>query len=198
MLQSSNKLFAAPPGSETEYAQSLSGPFHPQFFSEEEFRIVTRFVEPVLGKLEPGALAQVTQFLDLWFHSATGVQEAAQHLDPTHRVLAVAYYGEDSVRELESSNPQTVARAGLAALHEISVEKYGRGFLDLTEPQQVDLVTSTISAAKGDNPLRKLLEAMRAQAIRGYYTSAEGLKELDYQGNAYYAECPGCPTDQNK
>jgi hypothetical protein len=196
MLQSGGKLFAPPPGSETEYAYPLSGPFHPQFFSEEEFRTVTRFIEIVLGKVPPAALAQVTQFLDLWFHSAAGVQEAAQQLDPLHRALAVAYYGEDSVGELESSNPQTVARAGLVALHETSVEKHGRGFLDLTEPQQVDLITSTMISAKAPSPLRKLFEALRGQAIRGYYTSAEGLKELGYQGNAYYAECPGCPTDQ--
>jgi len=143
-------------------------------------------------------LAQVTQYLDLWFHSAAGVQDAAQHLDPMHRALAVAYYGEESVRELESSNPQTVARSGLAALHDMSAEKYGPGFLDLSESQQVEFITSTMSTAKPDSPMSKLFEAMRGHAIRGYYTSAEGLKELGYQGNAYYAECPGCPADRDK
>jgi len=194
-LRSAGKPYAAPPGSETDYVPPTSLPFQPQFFSQEEFRIVTRFVHIVLGKLHPGALLQTTRWLDLWLHSAAGVLEAAQRLDPLHRALAIAYYGEASVRDLETANPQVVARAGIAALHELSVEGYGRGFLELTEPQQVELVGST-GTAKPDSPLRKFFEVMRSEAIRGYYTSAEGLKELDYKGNSYYPDCPGCAVSR--
>jgi hypothetical protein len=67
--------------------------------------------------------------------------------------------------------------------------------LELTEPQQVELVGST-GTAKPDSPLRKFFEVMRSEAIRGYYTSAEGLKELDYKGNSYYPECPGCAVSR--
>ena len=42
------------------------------------------------------------------------------------------------------------------------------------------------------NPLRKFFKITRAQAVRGYYTSAPGLEELDYKGNAYYGDGPGC------
>jgi hypothetical protein len=194
-LQSAGKLYATPPGSETDYVQPSSLSFQPQFFSNEEFRLVTRFVEIVLGKLDANALAQTTQWLDLWFYSAAEVVEAARHLDSLHHVLAVAYYGEASVIELENSDLQAVARAGLGALHEASVERHGRGFLELSDQQQVDLIAYT-GAAKPDSPLRRFFDGMRREAIRGYYTSAEGLKELDYKGNAYYPNSPGCAANQ--
>jgi hypothetical protein len=194
-LQSAGKLYATPPGSETDYVQPSSLPFQPQFFSHEEFRVVTRFAQIVLGNLDANALSQTTQWLDLWLYSAAGVLEAAKHLDSLHRVLAVAYYGEASVVDLENSDLQVVARAGLEALHEVSVEKHGRGFLELSDPQQVDLIVFT-SAAKPDSPLGRFFEAMRREVIRGYYTSAEGLKELDYKGNSYYPDSPGCTANQ--
>jgi hypothetical protein len=50
----------------------------------------------------------------------------------------------------------------------------------------------TASKADAGTEERKFFELIRREAIRGYFTSAEGLKELDYRGNAYYGECPGC------
>jgi len=196
-LESAGKLYVTPPGSETDYVQPSSLPFQPQFFSHEQFGIVTRFVEIVLGKLDANALAQTTQWLDLWFYSAANVMQAARQLDSLHRLLAVAFYGEPSVVELETSDLQAVAREGLRALHEISVERHSRGFLELSNQEQVDLIVST-GAAKPDSPLRRFFDVMRREAIRGYYTSAEGLKELDYKGNAYYPDSPGCPANQGR
>jgi len=53
----------------------------------------------------------------------------------------------------------------------------------------------SISTRK-DSSLQKFLELIRNEAIRGYYTSAAGLKELDYKGNTYYPYCPGCESTQ--
>jgi len=187
-LSSGGKKWSPPPGSETDYVRPSSLPFQPQFFNREEFRVVTRFVEILLGNGDPTALSQATQWFDLWLHSAAGVRTAAQHLDPLHRALAIAVNGEASMRELETADPQSLARAGLAALHDLSVQAHSQEFLQLTAPQQIDLLTSAGTA----NPLRKFFEITRTEAIRGYYTSAAGLKELDYKGNAYYTDSPGC------
>jgi hypothetical protein len=195
VLQHSGKLLPVPVGGEVEFALPSSLPYHPLFFSAEEYRMVSRFVEIVLGKLEPSALSQVTQWLDLWLHSADGVLEAARNLDPSHRVLAAAYFGEASVRETETSNPQLIARAGLAALNDLSQAHLGKPFLKLAESEQEQLVMSS-AAEKPHSPLRRFLEVMRTQAIRGYYTSPEGLKDLDYKGNGYYPQCPGCVSDR--
>jgi Gluconate 2-dehydrogenase subunit 3 len=184
-------MHTIPPDSETEYVKPPSGVFRSQFFSDEEFKIVTRVTEILLGKVDAGALAQSAQWIDLYLHSASGVREAALKLDPLHRALAVAYYGGPAVRELEINNPQTVVRSGIAALQELSKQQYGQGFLGIDDSQQEKLV-SMMSAAQPDGPLRTLFETTRTEAARGYYTTAEGLKELDYKGNWYYGVCPGC------
>lgn len=183
-----------PPGSETDYVRPSSLPFRPQFFSDEEFKIVTRVVEILLGKVDSAALSQAAQWLDLYLYSAVGVREAALNLDPLHRGLAVAYYGESVVRELETADPQAAVRSGIAALQQLSMEQYGQKFLQIDESQQTKILTS-ISAAQPDSPLRKFFETTRTEIARGYYTSAQGLKELDYKGNWYYAACPGCEKE---
>ncbi len=190
-LSSGSKKWSPPPGSEMDYVQPNSLPFQPQFFSMDEFRVVNRFVEILLGNVDATALAEASQWFDQWMYSAAGIREAAQHLDPLHRLLAVAVNGEESVREFETADPQSVARAGLAALRALSLQAHNQEFLQLTRSQQIDLLTSA-GAARPGNPLRKFFEIARAQAIRGYFTSAAGLQELDYKGNAYYDDSPGC------
>jgi hypothetical protein len=111
-LSSGSKKWSPPRGSETEYVQLNAPPFQPQFFSAEEFRVVTRFVEILLGNADSTALAQAMQWFDQWLYSAAGVRAAAQHLDPMHRLLAVAVDGEESVRELETADPQMVGERG--------------------------------------------------------------------------------------
>jgi Gluconate 2-dehydrogenase subunit 3 len=187
---SSRALPAIPPGSETDYAQPRQGPYRPQFFPPDEFKVVTRLVEILLGKVDSGALAETAEWVDLRFHSAAGVREAARRLDALHRALAAAYYGEAHVVELESSDPQAIARAGLAALQE-RAQKLGQSFLGLSDSQQSGLV-SAMSQAPQETPLRRFYDLLRREVIHGYYTSQAGLKELDYKGNAYYTQCPGC------
>jgi hypothetical protein len=190
-LSAGGKNWTPPAGSEMEYVLPNSSPHQLQFFSEQEFQVVTRFIQILFGNIDAAPLAQAARWFDLWLFSAAGVRAAAQRLDPMHRILAVAYYGEDSVRDLETSDPQSIARAGLLALHDLAVQTHGREFLQLTESQQIELVASA-GQAQPATGLRKLFDLARAQAISGYFTSAEGLKELDYRGNAYYGECPGC------
>lgn len=190
-LSSGGSKWTPPAGSETEYVQPRAEPYRPQFFSAEDWPAVTRFVEILLGKVDPAALAQAVQWFDFWLSSAEAVRVAARQLDPLHRILAVAYYGEESVRELENVNPQATARVGLRALRDLSRRLYGRDFLQLTSAEQVELVTTTTTAEPG-TAVHKWFDLARGEAIRGYYTSADGLKELDYKGNAYYGESPGC------
>lgn len=187
-LSSGGKKWSPPPGSETEYARRASTPYEPQFFPREEFKVITRMIEIALGKVGPESIADAAGWFDRYLYSAPAVRNAARQLDPLHRVLAVDYYGEDSVRELESFHPDATARVGLRALSDLSSRLYGRDFLELTEAEQVDLLKTSAKAEAGTED-RKFFELMRTQAIRGYYTSAQGLKELDYKGNAYYTEC---------
>lgn len=187
---SSRGLPAIPPGSETDYVQPRQGRYQPQFFSPEEFRVVSRVLEILLGQVDAAALAETAEWVDLRFQSAARVREAARRLDPLHRALAVAYYGEAQVVELENSNPQAVARAGLAELQE-RAQKLGHPFLELSASEQADVVRE-MSQEPEEAPLRRFYDLLRREAIHGYYTSQAGLRELDYKGNAYHVQCPGC------
>lgn len=196
-LSSADRLREPLPGSETEYAEPRHGPFQPQFFSGNEFLLVTRMAGILLGKVDAGALAETAAWIDLRVQASAGVREAARQLQPLHRALAVAHYGQMAVDNLETLDPQAVARAGLAALHEHSRERFGRQFLQVPEAEQVELVRA-ISQEPLESPLRRFYDLVRSEAIRGYYTSQAGLKELDYKGNAYYSECPGCEAKQGE
>src|SRR5215467_10878380 len=55
-LVNRGRMHTIPPGSETEYAEPSSTPFRSQFFSDEEFRVVRRIIEILLGAVDAGAL----------------------------------------------------------------------------------------------------------------------------------------------
>jgi hypothetical protein len=190
-LSGTEKLHSGMPGRETEYARPISGAFAPQFFTADEFRVVTRFIEVLLGKVDPAALPETARWFDLRLYSAKGVREAAGQLNALHHALALAYYGESAVRELESDDPDVAMRSGMAGLEQASRERFGKLFLELSEVQQTELVHAASTAAE-NSALRKFYDLARHEAIRGYYTSHAGLKELDYRGNAYVPDCPGC------
>ena len=184
---------AAPPGSETDYVQAgASQPL--QFFSAEDFNTITSFISTLLGDVPADALNEVARWVDLWCHSAQGVREAARNLDPLHRALAAAYFGEASVADIEAADPASIVRQGLTDLNRVCRDEHGKAFASLALPEQQDVVRSVIR--RKDSSLQKLFELIRNEAIRGYYTSAAGLKELDYKGNTYYPYCPGCESTQ--
>jgi hypothetical protein len=182
-----------PRGAETDFAVSLRGPFQPLFFSHHETDVVTRFVGILLGSVDTRALSETIAWLDLRLQRDAGVRHAARTLDPLHRALAVAYYGEARVVELETVDWQAIVRTGLNLLEQHSRERFGRDFLGLAATAQTDLV-SEISRMPAESPLGRCYLFLRSEAIRGYFTSQAGLQELDYKGNAFYGACPGCES----
>jgi len=193
-LSSGHHFMTPPPGSETDYAQPAVSPFQPQFFSPDEFRLVTRITEIILGNVPADALAQATQWTDLSFYSGDGIRKAALQLDPLHRALAVAFFDEPTVRDLETADPAKIARQGIPSWNQECLQKHRSAFLEVSAPLQEEFLRA-VALQQPAGPSRKFLEAVRGEAIRGYYTSAQGLKELDYKGNAYHPSCPGCARE---
>ena len=206
-LTSDEPFLLVPPGAETEYVQPRSGPFVPRAFARGEFAVVRRLVEIILGEglkdpPEKAASAPVTiydevaEWIDFIVASAPAVRRAAKNLSADQRALAVAYFGsEHPVRELETLEPERVCREGLAWLGEESQRRYGKDFLAAEPPAQIELLQA-ISDARPDKISAKagtrLFDFLKAETIRGFYTSRLGLKELAYKGNAFYSESPGC------
>src|SRR6266403_916157 len=152
-LASKGVLFPIPPGAETEYVRPRLGPFAPQGFAQEEFAVVRRLVEIILGedlknsseKPAVGAPAsiydEVAEWVDLVVASAPGTRTLALNLPADQRALAVAFFGgEESARYLESFEPDRVCREGLVWLGEESQRRFAKSFLDVDARGQAGLV----------------------------------------------------------
>jgi hypothetical protein len=207
-LTSDDAFHPIPPGAETEYVRPRTGPFVPQAFTREEFPVMRRLVEIILGEdlkdaeeaPVPGGPAsiydEVAEWIDLVVASAPAVRAQALSLPAGQRALAVAFFGnEDPLRELETFEPDRICREGLAWLGEESRRRFTKDFLDAARAEQMELVGSA-SDARADkaaaNAGTRFYDFLKAESIRGFYTSRRGLKELDYKGNSFYAESPGC------
>jgi hypothetical protein len=205
---SEGPFFPIPPGAETEYVRPRSGPFVPQAFSVEEFRFVRRLVEIILGEdvkktSEQPALGvpasiynEVAEWIDLVVSRGSRIRTLARNLSPEQRALAVAYFGtEEPVRDFETFEPERVCQEGLAQLDEESHRRFAKGFLDAEPAGQLELVWS-ISDARPDTSIdhagTRLFDFLKAECTRGFYTSRLGMKELDYTGNRFYGQSPGC------
>jgi hypothetical protein len=180
-----------PRDTETAFAAPRRGPLRPSFFSRHELDVVTRLVGILLGSVDAEALSETIAWIDLRLQSVAGTRAAARSLDPLHRALAVAFHGEGRVVELETVDWQAIVRNGLSLLEPHSRERFGGGFLELAGTAQTDLVAG-INRMPPESALGRCYTFLRREAIRGYFTSAAGLKELDYKGNAFYGVCPGC------
>jgi hypothetical protein len=190
MMQQS-RFHAIPPDCPTDYVRPPSGPFSPQFFSKEEFAIIHRITHLFLGATpsEAPVVEEVAQWVDFAVFSAAGVREAAARLDPLHVTLIRAYvaggHGDEDPTK-PSRDPEQICRDGLQWIGEQSKARYHAGFLELSSAQQMELLT----AAERDAP--EFFKLLKAEIIRGFYTSQAGLKEVDYKGNGFYAKSPGC------
>ncbi|MBV9301840.1 MAG: gluconate 2-dehydrogenase subunit 3 family protein [Acidobacteriaceae bacterium] len=194
------RFHAIPPGCPTDYVQRGATAFEPQFFSAQEFRVIRRVTELLLG--EPlnndEAIQEVAAWIDRFVYNSAGVRDAAQHMDPLHRSLARAYYGADELNELEHSDPQKICREGLTWLASTAQIRHGTAeFVSLSAADQIamlDAVSDERRDKSSENPGTRLFALLKAQTVRGFYTSQSGLKELGYKGNGFYARSPGCDT----
>ncbi len=193
-LMSVGPFHPIPPGCPTDYIRPRTEPFTPSFFSPVEFEVVRRLTQLMLGVDESPA-QEVAEWVDFRVASAPGVREAARRLEPLHRILAVAHFGSAQVTQLETANPENICREGLTWFSN-AAHAYGSDqFLSLSDEQQIATLGS-VSDERADkesqNPGTRLFTFLKAETIRGYYTSQAGLRELDFKGNGFYAKSPGC------
>lgn len=194
-LTSDSRFLPIPEGSETDFVRPASGPFEPRFFSPADFKTVKRLVATVLGEsaergeMEP-TVSEIAEWIDLEVYNSAAARQAALNLTPQHRTLAVAFYGQETVKELETADPQKTWREGLAWISAESGRRWGKAFIDVPAASQAELLVSLSRESK--NPAADFYVLLKKQVADGFYTSQPGLKELDYKGNAFYADCPGC------
>jgi hypothetical protein len=201
-LESAGRFHPIPAASPTDYVKPRSGSYEPLFFSPAEFAVVRHLTELMLGE-RPGAgnegqanvVEEVAEWIDLRAFSSAGTRAAAASLDESHRAVRVAYQGAAAVDELETFDAQKIYRDGLAWLQHESKSRHNTEFLRIEGRAQLEILTVISDEGINKNtqtPGKRFFELIKAEVIRGFYTSQAGLKELDFKGNAFYARSPGC------
>jgi hypothetical protein len=201
-LESAGRFHPIPPGSATDYVTPTTGRFEPLFFSRSEFAVVRRLTELILGEgSEAGnngpasVVEEVAEWIDLRVASSAATREAASALDPSYRAVMVAYHGAAAMHDLETLDAQKLCREGLAWLEHESRARHNSEFLDIAEKDQLDILVAVSDERihpKVESPGTRFVKFIKSEVIRGFYTSEQGLKELDFKGNAFYARSPGC------
>lgn len=140
--------------------------YQPEFFSEQEYRLVERLTELIIPSDEtPGAReAGVAEFVDFM---------AAHDTDQQYKL-----------------------RTGLHWLNAHSERTLGKPFLALAREPQVALLEPLAYKAKyrpAEEDGRVFFRAFRELTIMGFYSSEVGYKELDNPALRFYAESPACP-----
>jgi hypothetical protein len=198
-LMSADQYHPIPPGCPTDYVRPTNEPFNRLFFSAAEFPVILRLIQLMLGDVADDARVsqEVVEWFDLHVSSAEGVHQAEMRLDPLHRALASAYYGSAGQRHFAKANPATICRDGIQWIREAAHAQHSREFMLLGVEQQTAILHSISDEAnpkQSENSGTRFFALLKAETIRGFYTSGVGLKELNFKGNAFYARSPGCDS----
>ena len=210
-LTNESAFVPIPPGAETEYLIPRADPFVPKALAPTDLPLVRRLVEIILGEglrdkvekswtISGNIYDDVVEWIDLVVASAPRVRALARNLPADQRALAIACLGSEPVILLESFEPERVCREGLLWISDEAQRQFEKSFLDADPQHQLALVRA-ISDSRPDKTAvhagTQLFDFLKAQSIRGFYTSRTGLKELDYKGNAFYGSSPGCAIRPN-
>jgi len=196
-LMSAESYHPIPSGCPTDYVRPKGGSFEPVFFSGPELRTVHRIVQLLLGTTpeEAAVSKEIADWIDLRLSGAYAVLEARERLDPAYRALESAYLGGAQEDRAASVDAVRTCRQGLLWILSKAQSQHAADFLSLTADQQIAILDS-ISDDRADKEAQNagtgLFSFLKAETIRGFYTSRAGLKELDFKGNAFYARSPGC------
>jgi len=87
---------------------------------------------------------------------------------------------------------QQPLRDGLLWLDSTARNAHGAAFASLSSDQQIDILKQ-VTSRDSDREGHAFFRLIRRYTVMGYYTSAVGLKELDFPGLRLYTESPACP-----
>ena len=207
-LQDDSRFHPVPPGCQVDFIRPRTGPYEPQFFSNDEYKVIHQLTALMLGETaassaesskssEGNIVDEVAEWVDLRTYSFGGVRDAAMRLTPEQVALAEAYNGAPLLHRVKNSDPQKTYRDGLAWLARESERRHQHGFVDLNEEQQatiLDLISDERAGKDAENDGTRFFRQLKDNIISGFYTSRTGLKELDDKANRFYAYSPGCPS----
>lgn len=150
----------------TAASAAAKAPYKPAFFNEQQFKTVATVAEMIIPRTEtPGAMdAKVHEYIDFIVN--------------------------------EDKTLQPIYQRGLTWLDRKANDSFGANFVECKPDQQTAILTiisSPKNRALEDMVGVEFFHTIKSMTIDGYYTTEIGLKkELEYKGNDYLEEFPGC------
>ncbi len=148
-------------------AQAAGVPYTPKFFHADEWKQVRILVDLIIPKDERSGSATdagVPEFMDF---------------------ICVEY-----------PNYQAWVRDGLRWLDALAYDTYHRNFANCTDTERRAMLDQIAWPAKAKPEVRagvQFFNSMRDFTASGFFSSAMGVKDIGYIGNAAVAEWHGCP-----
>ncbi|MGO8787913.1 MAG: gluconate 2-dehydrogenase subunit 3 family protein [Terriglobia bacterium] len=98
----------------------------------------------------------------------------------------------------ENQEYQLTLGGGIAWLDSTCNDRYGKGYLECTAAQQEEVLDQIAYRANAEKdpslgPGVKFFSLLRNLTTDGFFTSEIGIKYVEYIGNTYLPEFPGCP-----
>jgi len=152
-----------------QQAKAAGGSYQPKFFADHQYRTLTKLCDAILPADE---------------HSGGAIEAGA----PEFIDLLAS----------ENREYQLQLGGGMMWLDGLCMDRYGAVYLDCQAAQQkeiLDLIAYRRSAQK-DPSLSQGVEFfsfLRKLTTDGFYTSEIGIADLEYIGNKYLKDFPGCP-----
>jgi hypothetical protein len=106
----------------------------------------------------------------------------------------------DAILSRASEEQKVFWREGLGAVERLCQERFGKPLAEATEEQHDALLTTlSQNELKPTSAAEHLFRALKSETIEAYYTSEIGLlQELQYKGNTYLADFPGCTHETHR
>jgi gluconate 2-dehydrogenase gamma chain len=153
-------------GDSQETGARQSGPYEPLFFNRAEYSTVRELAALIIPTDEsPGAReAHVEEWIDFILSQSDAPRQA-------------------------------VYRQGMAYLENLCRGRHAKRFEELSKSERTEIlraISEEVPETEENRSGLAFFRALKHDTIVGFYTSEIGLKELDYKGNTFYSECPGC------
>ena len=178
--------------------EESADPYQPLFFTPHEYATIERLVDLIipndgkLGALETG----VAEFIDFMVASSADLGVFRYQPVRIHRPVADEDRIPDALKS-RSHNIQDQFRFGLSWLDGHAQLHLGRSFVQCIYDQQVELLRHLAYKNRyrpDEDEGRAFFALVRQYTVMGFYTTREGLEQLDFKGlQTFWTGMPGCP-----
>jgi hypothetical protein len=155
--------------SHTAAAKGATTAFRPKFFTAHEYATVAVLVDLIIPRDERSGSATdagVPRFMDFMM--------------------------------IDDPKRQTAMRGGLALVDRLCEQRFDKRFVACTDAERrkiLDAIAFPNSAPKSLRQAVAFFTSFRDLTASGFWTTRMGVKDLQYQGNAFVAEWQGCPDE---